>query len=64
MDLVYFSEFIRPACLQTYLKDESPNVELAIVGWGIVSPQCKFKSLIKTKKTYSNFNNKIVSFVK
>lgn len=38
---VYFSEFLRPACLQTYLSDENPNTNLTTTGWGIISPQCK-----------------------
>lgn len=38
---IAFTEFIRPACLQTNLEDEKPDVKLIVTGWGIVSTQCK-----------------------
>lgn len=44
---VYFSETIRPACLQTYLRDENTNMDLAIAGWGVVSTECKLNSFMK-----------------
>lgn len=32
-----FSDNVKPACLQTSLRDEPTNVELIVTGWGIIS---------------------------
>lgn len=31
---ILFSTFIRPACLETSLSDQSTNVQLDVAGWG------------------------------
>lgn len=34
---ISFSDNVKPACLQTSLRDEPPNVKLIVTGWGIIS---------------------------
>lgn len=53
---VFFSESIRPACLQTYLSDENSNTDLTVTGWGIVSSRCKLVHL-GTKCFYNFISN-------
>lgn len=38
---LWFTDRIKPACLQTDLNDENPNVNLIVTGWGIILPLCK-----------------------
>lgn len=40
---ICFTEYIKPACLQTHVEDEGPNVVLTALGWGLVAPQGKYK---------------------
>lgn len=37
--------FVLPACLQTDLRDESPDVKLIVAGWGTTSPERKIHAL-------------------
>lgn len=39
---VFFSDVIRPACLNTRLRDEEADVKLTVSGWGLLSQERKF----------------------
>lgn len=60
---IRFSNLIKPACLHTDLADESPNVPLIAIGWGIVSTQCKHKICATNGKFNWKFDYFIVLFV-
>lgn len=38
-----FSEFARPACLHTNMRDQDSTVNLTVTGWGIVSNERKLE---------------------
>lgn len=38
---IWFTDFIRPACLQPDLNDEDPSTKLTVSGWGVISTECK-----------------------
>lgn len=44
-----FSNYIMPACLQTELRDENPNVAMILTGWGS-------SSLKRKRQIFRNFN--------
>lgn len=38
---IWFTDNIKPVCLQTDLRDEDASVKLIVSGWGILTPECK-----------------------
>lgn len=42
-----FSDNVRPACLQTDVRDEPSNVALIVTGWGIISAKSKLVAFRK-----------------
>lgn len=38
---ILFTENVRPACLQTDIRDENAEVKLLVAGWGSISAQGK-----------------------
>lgn len=49
---IWFTDNIRPACLNIELNDENPNVQLIVTGWGLTSTQCKCKFRDNLKTIY------------
>lgn len=40
-DRIFFSDTVRPACLYIDKNDVDSSVDLTVIGWGLVSAECK-----------------------
>lgn len=40
---IEFSKDVQPACLNVDLRDENPNMNLTVTGWGLISPESELR---------------------